>query len=272
MDQVEGHVSRRQVIWKTGLPVVVGALLLVWLFNTPAGLLGKADAIGYAVCHQIDARSFHLGNRRVPLCARCTGMYLGAMLGLAYQGVISRRRGGMPPLRVILILGLLALAFGVDGTNSYLHFFPNAPSLYEPQNWLRTLTGSGMGLVIAALLYPAFNQTVWKDWRPSPALTGIRSMGGLIIAALLLDWLVLTENNMVLYPLALISAAGVLVLLSMVYSMVWLMVLRKENQFLRLYQFVYPLMGGFLVGLLQIGVLDFLRYALTGTWDGFHLG
>ena len=77
---------------------------------------------------------------------------------------------------------------------------------------------------------------------------------------------------MVLYPLALISAAGVLVLLSMVYSMVWLMVLRKENQFLRLYQFVYPLMGGFLVGLLQIGVLDFLRYALTGTWDGFHLG
>jgi hypothetical protein len=31
-------------------------------------------------------------------------------------------------------------------------------------------------------------------------------------------------------------------------------------------------MGGFALSLLQIGLFDLLRYLLTGTWDGFHLG
>jgi hypothetical protein len=48
------------------------AVLLAGLWATPPGLLGKADAIGYAVCHRIDLRSFHLGDRQLPLCARCT--------------------------------------------------------------------------------------------------------------------------------------------------------------------------------------------------------
>ena len=65
---------------KAGLALAVGLVLLGWLLNTPPGLLGKADAIGYAVCHRIDLRSFHLGERALPLCARCSGMYLGAML------------------------------------------------------------------------------------------------------------------------------------------------------------------------------------------------
>jgi len=132
---------------------LVGLLLVGWLLNTPAGLLGKADAIGYAVCHRIDLRSFHLGERQVPLCARCSGMYLGAMLGLAFQALTSRRRAGMPPRGVLVFLGVLVLAFGVDGVNSYLHLFPGAPSLYEPGNLLRLLTGTGMGLVIALVLY-----------------------------------------------------------------------------------------------------------------------
>ena len=40
--------------------VVVAAVLVFtgWLMNTPPGLLGKLDAIAYAVCHRIAARSF----------------------------------------------------------------------------------------------------------------------------------------------------------------------------------------------------------------------
>ncbi len=65
--------------------IIVVFLLVAWLLNTPNGLLGKADALGYAVCHRIDARSFHIHDRQTPLCSRCTGMYLGAMLGLTVQ-------------------------------------------------------------------------------------------------------------------------------------------------------------------------------------------
>jgi uncharacterized membrane protein len=235
-------------------------------------LLGKADAIGYAVCHRIDLRSFHLGDRQIPLCARCTGMYVGAMLGLAFQAVYRPRAGGNSPRRVWLVLALFVLAFGVDGLNSYLHLFPGAPGLYEPQNWSRLLTGTGMGLAITAALYPAFNQTVWQDWRTESALPGLKSLAILVSLGLLLDLVILGENPLALYPLALVSAAGVLVLLTMVYSMIWLIMLRAENRYWRAWQLILPLAGGLGLALLQIGLIDIARYALTGTWDGFHLG
>ena len=264
--------TARRLPWKYLVVLAAGLVLIGWLLNTPAGILGKADAVGYAVCHRIDVRSFHLGARQLPLCARCTGMYLGAMLGLAYQAVIGKKRSGGPAWNVIACLVIFLMAFGVDGANSYLHFFPGAPSLYEPQNWLRLLTGTGMGLGIAAMIYPAFNQTVWSEWDKRPALGGLRSFGLLVIFALMMDGLVLTENPLVLYPAALISAAGVLILLSLIYTMVWLMVLRKENRFQRFSQLILPLTGGFAFSLLQIAAFDFVRYFFTGTWEGFHLG
>jgi uncharacterized membrane protein len=252
--------------------LAVGILLLGWLFNTPAGLLGKADALGYAVCHRIDVRSFHLGQRQLPLCARCSGMYLGALVGLGYQAVVSHRRGGMPKWRIGIVLGLFVAAFGIDGVNSYLHLFPGISGIYEPQNWLRLVTGTGMGLVVAALIYPAFNQTVWQDWENSPPLSGLVAFLALLPLAAVVDLLVIWENPLILYPLALISAAGVLVILTMVYTMVWLIVMRRENRFQKLAQLALPLTAGFGTALLQIAFLDVLRFAITGTWGGFPLG
>lgn len=257
---------------KVILLLPVGLLFLGWLLNTPSGLLGKADAIGYAVCHRIDLRTFHLGDRQLPLCARCTGMYLGAMLGLLYQFALGPRRAGSPPRRVIAVLAGLLAAFAVDGLNSYFSLFPIGPILYQPGNVLRLVTGTGMGVVIAAALYPAFNQTIWRDWEPRASLGGLKPLAGLLLLAILLDLVVLSENPLVLYPLALVSAAGVIVLLTMVYTMVWLLIFRAENRFLSLQGLWLPLMGGFALSLLQIGLFDLLRYLLTGTWDGFHIG
>ncbi len=256
--------------------VAVAVLLVFWMVVTPAGLLGKADAVGYAVCHRIDARSFHLGERSLPLCARCSGMYLGALLGLVYQAWRGRRLGmrlgGFPPGRVWIIWGLFLLAFGLDGINSYLHLFPGAPGAYEPQNWLRLLTGTGMGLALAGVVYPSFQQTAWRDWRDRPAIGGLKEMAVLVGLGLLLDGIVLTENPLVLFPLALLSSFTVVAILTMVYTLIWMMLLHQENRSLRLAQLALPLLGGFGFALLQVAVLDLIRYALTGTWDGFHLG
>lgn len=256
-----------------GLVVLsIGILLLAWLLNTPAGLLGKADAVGYAVCHRIDLRSFHLGDRQLPLCIRCSGMYLGAMLGLVYQALTRQRAGGFPPRSIWVVYAFFILAFALDGVNSYVHLFPGVTGLYEPQHWLRLLTGTGMGLVVAGVLYPAFNQTVWQDWKNLPSISGLPSLAVLIFLALLVAGMVLTGNPLLLYPLALVSAAGVLVLLLLVYTMVSVMLLRRENRATRARQLFTPLVGGFGLALLQIALLDWLRFFFTGTWDGFHFG
>jgi uncharacterized membrane protein len=246
-------------------------VLFGWLWNTPEGLLGKADAVGYAVCHRIDVRSFHLGDRPISLCARCTGMYLGAILGLLFQGITAPRRGKFPPKRVLAILTGMVAVFGLDGLNSFAHLIPGLPTLYQANNTLRILTGTGFGIVMAAAVYPVFSQTVWKRWEEEPAIPGFRQLALLLIFGMGIAFLVMTENPIILYPLALISAGGVLIVLALVYTMLWLIALKAENRYDRPWQLVTPLIGGLTMALLQIALLDLGRFLLTGTWEGFHV-
>jgi uncharacterized membrane protein len=256
--------------WKwiaLGLFLVV---LGVWLWLTPPGFLAKLDAIGYAVCHRIDARSFHIHDRQVPLCARCTGMYLGAVLGIIFQ-FVQGKKGKYPPLWAIIILGLFVLAFIVDGSNSYLHFFPSVNGIYEPQNWSRLVTGMGMGLAMAAAVVPAFNQTIWKDWDDISAFRSWKQLGLLILVATVLTLLVLTEAIWVIIPVAVISALGVYALLVMIYTIVTVMIFKRDNTYTSIKDLLLPLICGATLAIIQIGVFDLARYLWTGTWLGFNL-
>lgn len=262
------------------IPAGALAIILIWLSIAPPGILGKADALGYAVCHRLDERSFHFANGvELPLCARCSGMYLGAVLGLVFQLIISRRKGGMPTMKVIIPLVLLGIAFAVDGSNSYLYLlktmspgrFDFIPNLYIPNNTLRLLTGSGAGLGLAVAIFPAFNQTVWRDWEPAPAMGSLKPLGILIALMLGLDLLVLTDLDVVLYPVALISAGGVLLLLTMVYAVLWIAFTRQDNTFTTFRQIWLPVLAGLTIALLQITATDLARLWFTHTWGGFPL-
>jgi uncharacterized membrane protein len=258
------------------LPIMVVAVaavaLVSWLLNTPAGLLGKADAIGYAVCHRIDGHSLHLGDRQFPLCARCTGMYLGALTGLIGMVLMGRgRAGGMPRRPVMLaLLGLMGL-MGVDGLNSYATFFPGLPHLYEPQNWLRVITGLGNGLFLAALVLPVLNQTLWRDWQPRPVLGGLRELLVLVAAAAVVAVLVLSDNVVVLYPLALLSAVGVLVMVVALNTTLLLIALRRENRAAGWAGALVPLVAGLALAIMEIGAVDAVRFAIFHTWGGMPL-
>jgi uncharacterized membrane protein len=249
-----------------------GLLLVGWLLYTPPGFLGKFDALGYAVCHRISERSFHIIERPMPLCARCSGMYLGALVGLIFQGAISWRKASGPPWKLIPIFGALFLAFAFDGVNSFLHLMAIDLTVYEPDNLYRLVTGTGMGLVIAVAVFPAFNQTVWEEVEPKAAVGSWSALAGLLLVGGVVVLLVLTENPIILYPLALLSAGMVLMLLTMIYSIVWVLLLRKENSYTRLRQMSLPLVLGFITALLQISVFNYVRFALTGTWEGFIIG
>jgi uncharacterized membrane protein len=276
MDSVSStHVSpsplRREL--RAGIALLFLAVVLAGWQLAPSGLLGKADAIGYAVCHRIDARSFHLGERELPLCARCTGTFLAAFLGAAFLFVIGRgRSASWPPAWIAGMLALTIIPWGLDGLNSYLTFFPQLPHLYQPQNWLRLTTGTFLGLAVATLFLPAINQSLWKEPHPEPMLRNAREFIAYISLAPLIILAVATENPIVLYPLAVLSVLGVLFLLTGVYAAVLLMLFRWEGRFI-LWRETWPvLLAGLTLALLQIGAIDAVRFALTHTWGGFLLG
>jgi uncharacterized membrane protein len=261
------------------VPIAAVLVFAVWFSIAPPGLLGKADAIGYAICHRIDDRSFHIGDRQLPLCARCTGEFYAAGISLLFFALISPKKSGMPGWKLGTPLLLFLIAFGIDGTNSFFYLFKqtnggvldNIPNLYIPNNTLRLFTGSGMGIALASILYPAFNQSAWKDVDPGRALDW-KKLGILIAIIQLINFAVLTENPAVLYPIAILSVLGVLSLLILVFSVVWIMIMRQENEFTSLKQMWMPFLAGTTLAFLMITAIDLLRYQLTGTWGGFPLG
>ena len=281
MNRMEEASIQPRLTSFTRLLVPLAALIVfaVWFSFTPPGLLGKADAIGYAICHRIGERSFHIGDRQLPLCARCTGEFYAAAVSLLFFGVFSKKQSGMPGWKLGAPLLLFLIAFGIDGSNSYLYLLKSTaggaldsiPNLYTPNNTLRLLTGSGMGIALASILYPAFNQSSWKDADPRRALDW-KKLAALIVIVLLVDLAVLTESPIVLLPIAILSILGVLALLVTVFSMVWVLIMRQENEFTTLKQMWMPFLAGTTLAFLMISVIDLLRFRLTGTWGGFPLG
>jgi hypothetical protein len=196
-------------------------------------------------------------------------MYTGAFIGFLFQ-VLKGRRGGFPKMRFLIALGVLLGLFGIDGVNSYLHLFPNFPALYEPNNIFRLLTGTGVGVGMAVVLMPIVHQSLWVDWNPEPAIGTWLDLVILLVSAVAVSALMLTENPLFLYPLALISSATVLMILGLIYTIIWVMVFKKENSFSKWFDVIGYLGLGFGLAILQILGIDLVRLIFTGTWNGFN--
>jgi uncharacterized membrane protein len=267
--------QKLQNILRWFVPVAAILAFAAWMYVSPGGALGKLDAIGYAVCHRIDARSFQIDDRQLPLCARCTGEFYAAGVALIFQVFMSGRRSRLPSRGIIAMLVLFFLAFGIDGSNSYLFLLKQTsrgalekiPNLYIPNNTLRLFTGSGMGIALAAVLYPVVNQTLWRklDDRPALAWKSFGILVGLIIA---LNLLVLTDSLVVLYPIAYLSALGTLSLLVIVFAILWIMIMRQDNTLENPRELWLPFLSGFTLAMLMLLSIDLLRLQLTGTWSG----
>lgn len=245
---------------------LVGLWLLIAWQEAPPGLLGKTTAIAYAVCHRLPSHSPFFGGVQFPLCFRCSGMYLGALSTWLWLSLTAPRRGGLPGREVGGVLALAFLAFAGDGLNA-LAFDRFGLSLYPPDNRLRLFTGLGMGLVIGAVLYPLAHQTLWREVDERPALTW-RNLPGALLGLALWALALLWRPPGLLYPLAVLSTGTVLGLLTLIYAIFIVGLLRRENHATTWLDLRWPLLAGCALALTQVGLLDLARFLLTRSWVG----
>lgn len=239
-------------------------IIVAVVLAAPGGLLDKADQVGYAVCHQIEVRSFFIGDRAMPLCARCTGQYLGAFFGLLVFLAVRRGRASLfPPTTILIILVLFFLTWAFDGVNSYLTLFPGAPHLYEPRNILRVSTGMLQGIAVIALVLPMFNLTAWANPEPVPTIRNLRELAALMVMGAVLVLAVQSDWEALLLPLAVASALGVVVLLTLVMTVIALIVMQRSATATHASQLVVPLLWGLAGSLILIALIDAGRAALT---------
>jgi uncharacterized membrane protein len=258
-----------------GVLVAFGAVvvLVMWMMGTPGGIEGKADAVGYAICHRIAARSFLIDGMPMPLCARCTGIYLGVMTSFLVAVAAGRTKvSRIPPIKVIVVLAIFVAIMGFDGVNSYIHLFPGGTGLYEPHNWLRLVTGMFCGVAMFQLIFPVFNGVVWSSPDRGRGINNLRELGGLCIVCALVILLVLTERPVFLYVFGILSTLGVAMMLTMIGTVLFLSLFRLDRYATRWQHLFIPLLAGLTITLIELGAIDIVRYALTGTWNGFPLG
>lgn len=273
--QTNSQPSKFETIASWVVPIAAIAAVIAWFVIAPEGALGKLDAIGYAVCHRIDARSFQIDNRQLPLCARCTGEFYAAGLALVFQAIFARKASKLPSRGIIAVLVLFFLAFGFDGANSYLFLLKQTtggleqiPNLYMPNQTLRLFTGSGMGITLAAMLYPVVNQTLWRTQDDRPALEW-KTFGILVAIILGINLLILTDSPIILYPIAYISALGTLSLLVTVFALLWTIIMKQDNTFEHPRQLWLAFASGLTLALILVLSIDLVRLNFTGTWGGF---
>ncbi|MGV8049906.1 MAG: DUF2085 domain-containing protein [Anaerolineaceae bacterium] len=262
------HPGDRMWIWILGAAILL--FLTAWLWLTPAGFWGKLQAIGYVVCHQLEEHSFFLPDHQFPLCARCTGLYLGVLLSLAFQ-LLQGRKGKFPPIGVLIVLALLFLGFALDGTNSLLQKLPGIEELYQPQNWLRLLTGMGAGICIGAVLAPMINQTLWANWQAVSSLDTWFKTVALLFLAGMLTLGILFDVPWLRYLAAVLSGLGVFVLLSLIYTLLAVIILKRENLYQHWRELLLPALLGIFTAILQISLTDLLRFLITDTWGALNL-
>jgi uncharacterized membrane protein len=261
------------------------AAFAIFLLVTPGEMLdytgdwflAKTQMVGYAVCHQIVKHTFIIG-RPLPLCARCTGTFIGALVGFFGQAVVLRRRRAVefPPILVVVVLVTFTLLWAADGLNSLLATEGlnttivavfHVRNLYEPLQELRLATGALNGLTMSALVYPAFNATMWRKFLPERAVRGLRDLGLLVLLELgmvgVVLSLVLISLPWTIYPLAFLGALGVLTLLTSVNTMLVLIAVQRENTVGNWRAALIPLLAGFTVSLIQIAAISVVRYGFT---------
>ena len=109
---------------------------------------------GSVVCHQLPERSFFWTNgTQFPVCARCTGLYLGGLAAvLAWSGHKLRIRGRALPLdpRATLLLAIIA------SLPTLISVALSAAGLWDGTNVLRAAlalpAGIAGGVVVAAVV------------------------------------------------------------------------------------------------------------------------
>jgi uncharacterized membrane protein len=133
-----------------GWAAAIGAAPGLAQTSRPGALIaGLAYVVGSVLCHQRPERSFHIAAAQLPVCARCTGLYVGGALGalawLIWRRLQPEAASMIDPKRATMIL-LIASAPTV------LTVMTAAAGIWDLPNAGRAALALPLGLAAGAVL------------------------------------------------------------------------------------------------------------------------
>ena len=109
-------------------------------------------AVGSVICHQRPDRSFFFDGHQLPVCARCTGVYLSGAAGLIGWLAFKIARGWRPiaidARRVVRLLAIAAAPTAASLASAAL-------AVWDGSNITRALLAIPLGAVAGAVVAAA---------------------------------------------------------------------------------------------------------------------
>jgi uncharacterized membrane protein len=188
------------------------ALLSLGILTAPGQGIEPLRFLTAAVCALQADRQIALGGMTLPLCFRCTGIYLGVASSLSYLVIVRRGHWGWPrPFALLLLVGFI-LAVIVDGLNSLLADL-HEPTLYAPQNSLRLATGLFAGIALGVSVSGLTRLFVGASASPAGPLRA-RDIAAMLAFATAGSGGIVVQAGSLAYPIGLVSALGVVAALT----------------------------------------------------------
>jgi len=107
--------------------------------------------IGAFFCHQMPERSLNLNGHLLPLCSRCTGIYVGFFLSIIFQIPRTSLTVTLSWVRVVIFASIIIIfILIIDGLLGKL-------SLHDSTNDKRILLGLLGGSSFGKIIYPLFH-------------------------------------------------------------------------------------------------------------------
>ena len=155
----EGSARRGRSAWAawgfvlTGAASLVGMIVLAPLARARGSLLLSQVFYQFfhAACHQMPERSFYLAGYPLAVCARCTGLYVGALAGVIAYPLVRPLARTDAPRREWLILA--AIPTTIDFALGFFH-------VWENTHWSRFSTALLLGAAAAFYVVPGLVE-VW---------------------------------------------------------------------------------------------------------------
>jgi uncharacterized membrane protein len=118
-------------------------------------LLSFIFSIGAVICHQLPERSFYWAGSQLPVCARCTGLYASAAIGLLAWISIRLVRGWRPfalqPRVAVRWLTIAALPTAVS-------YAAGITGVWDGSNITRALHAVPLGAIAGAIVAAVFTK------------------------------------------------------------------------------------------------------------------
>jgi uncharacterized membrane protein len=151
--QIDLAGRKRQAFFAWSIVVVIAGFWVLLILSPPIARAFGFESFARSaykffsyLCHQMDARSFHIGENKLAVCTRCFGFYFGFLLGLIGFPLIRRLSEAEPFPRVWLFAAMIPMT--VDWS---LGFF----RVWENTHLSRSLTGAILGAACGLFIVPA---------------------------------------------------------------------------------------------------------------------